>query len=48
VASPGEQVRPYTGFGISAEERDKVFQRFYRRNPQVGDAGLGLAIVGEP
>ncbi|HSC85596.1 MAG TPA: sensor histidine kinase [Pseudomonas sp.] len=35
------------GPGIAPEERDKVFERFYRSNPQVGGAGLGLAIVGE-
>lgn len=35
------------GSGIPAEERDKVFQRFYRRSAQGGGAGLGLAIVGE-
>ncbi|AYC34268.1 sensor histidine kinase [Pseudomonas cavernae] len=35
------------GPGIPPEERDKVFQRFYRRQPQSGGAGLGLAIVGE-
>lgn len=35
------------GPGIALEERDKVFERFYRSNPQIGGAGLGLAIVGE-
>ncbi|MDH4557041.1 sensor histidine kinase [Pseudomonas sp. BN417] len=35
------------GSGIPPEERDKVFQRFYRRNAQGSGAGLGLAIVGE-
>ncbi|MBT8766822.1 sensor histidine kinase [Metapseudomonas boanensis] len=35
------------GSGIPADERDKVFQRFYRRNVQGTGAGLGLAIVGE-
>jgi len=37
------------GPGIAAEERDKVFQRFYRVNNQPGGkgCGLGLAIVQE-
>lgn len=35
------------GPGIPPEERDKVFERFYRRNPGGTGAGLGLAIVGE-
>lgn len=35
------------GSGIPPEDRDKVFQRFYRRNVQSRGAGLGLAIVGE-
>lgn len=35
------------GAGIPAEERERVFERFYRRNPQGSGAGLGLAIVGE-
>ncbi|CAD5109104.1 sensor histidine kinase [Zestomonas carbonaria] len=35
------------GPGIPPEERDKVFERFYRRDQQRGGAGLGLAIVGE-
>ncbi|GAC1030697.1 sensor histidine kinase [Pseudomonas sp. No.21] len=35
------------GSGIPAEDRDKVFERFYRRSSQVSGAGLGLAIVGE-
>ncbi len=35
------------GPGIPPEERERVFERFYRRNPQGSGAGLGLAIVGE-
>ena len=35
------------GPGIPPEERERVFERFYRRNPQSGGSGLGLAIVGE-
>ncbi|RAU43252.1 MULTISPECIES: sensor histidine kinase [unclassified Pseudomonas] len=35
------------GPGIPLHERDRVFQRFYRRNQQSQGAGLGLAIVGE-
>lgn len=35
------------GPGIPPEARDRVFERFYRRNPGGTGAGLGLAIVGE-
>ncbi len=35
------------GPGIPLEERDRVFERFYRRNQQGLGSGLGLAIVGE-
>ncbi|MNF64062.1 Sensor protein QseC [compost metagenome] len=35
------------GPGIPAEEREKVFERFYRRSAGGTGAGLGLAIVGE-
>ncbi|KPA92770.1 MULTISPECIES: sensor histidine kinase [Pseudomonas] len=35
------------GPGIPLEERDRVFERFYRRNQQGVGSGLGLAIVGE-
>ncbi|MHA6492825.1 sensor histidine kinase [Pseudomonas borbori] len=35
------------GPGIPAEERNKVFQRFYRRSAEGLGAGLGLAIVSE-
>ena len=35
------------GPGIPPQERERVFERFYRRNPQGSGAGLGLAIVGE-
>ncbi|MCX7998548.1 MAG: HAMP domain-containing histidine kinase, partial [Leptospiraceae bacterium] len=33
-----------TGSGISKENRDKVFQKFYRANNEVKGAGLGLYI----
>lgn len=35
------------GTGIPFEDRERVFERFYRRNRQVAGSGLGLAIVGE-
>ena len=35
------------GVGIPFEDRERVFERFYRRNQQVAGSGLGLAIVGE-
>lgn len=35
------------GPGIPEAEREKVFERFYRRNNRGSGAGLGLAIVGE-
>lgn len=35
------------GPGIPEAEREKVFERFYRRSAQGNGAGLGLAIVGE-
>ncbi len=34
------------GDGIPAEDRERVFQRFYRRTDDGGGTGLGLAIVG--
>jgi len=37
-----------TGPGIAAEDKDKVFERFYRVAGTEGDgSGLGLAIVRE-
>ncbi|MDH4564836.1 sensor histidine kinase [Pseudomonas sp. BN411] len=47
VCSPAVLEVEDDGSGIPPEERDKVFQRFYRRNVQSRGAGLGLAIVGE-
>ncbi len=35
------------GPGIPEEDWERVFERFYRRQPQGLGAGLGLAIVGE-
>ncbi|MBX8529752.1 sensor histidine kinase [Pseudomonas cichorii] len=35
------------GSGIPQEDRERVFERFYRRNQQGSGSGLGLAIVGE-
>ena len=35
------------GPGIPLQDRDRVFERFYRRQQQGSGAGLGLAIVGE-
>ena len=47
VLSPAVLEVEDDGPGIPAEERERVFERFYRRNPQGSGAGLGLAIVGE-
>ncbi|WP_372875646.1 sensor histidine kinase [Pseudomonas sp.] len=47
VLAPGILEVQDDGPGIPAEEREKVFERFYRRSTQGSGAGLGLAIVGE-
>ena len=47
VLAPGILEVEDDGPGIPADERDRVFERFYRRNPHSAGTGLGLAIVGE-
>ncbi|WP_296250261.1 sensor histidine kinase [Pseudomonas sp. UBA4194] len=47
VIEPGVLEVEDDGPGIPADERDRVFERFYRRNAQSAGTGLGLAIVGE-
>ncbi|VXC52192.1 Integral membrane sensor signal transduction histidine kinase [Pseudomonas sp. 8Z] len=47
VLSPAVLEVEDDGPGIPPDERDKVFERFYRRSNQGNGAGLGLAIVGE-
>jgi PAS domain S-box-containing protein len=36
-----------TGAGIAAEEREKIFERYYQGNARKGGSGLGLSIVKE-
>jgi signal transduction histidine kinase len=48
VAGEGRRVRltvDDSGPGISAEEKDRVFDRFHRATDAPGGAGLGLAIA---
>jgi two-component system sensor histidine kinase TctE len=47
VAAPAVLEVEDDGPGIPETERERVFERFYRRNQQVAGSGLGLAIVGE-
>jgi two-component system sensor histidine kinase TctE len=47
VNAPGILEVEDDGPGIPLEERERVFERFYRRNPHSAGTGLGLAIVGE-
>lgn len=47
VMEPGVLEVEDDGPGIPADERERVFERFYRRNVQGPGTGLGLAIVGE-
>ncbi len=46
VAGPGPQLQVIDqGSGIPAQQRDRIFQRFWRGSQNEGSAGLGLAIV---
>jgi two-component system sensor histidine kinase TctE len=47
VYAPGILEVEDDGPGIPEVDRARVFERFYRRNPQSAGSGLGLAIVGE-
>ena len=47
VKEPGVLEVEDDGPGIPEEDRERVFERFYRRQAQGLGAGLGLAIVGE-
>ncbi|MBI6705958.1 sensor histidine kinase [Pseudomonas viridiflava] len=47
VYAPGILEVEDDGPGIPQAERERVFERFYRRSQQGSGAGLGLAIVGE-
>ncbi len=47
VKAPGVLEVEDDGPGIPLEERERVFERFYRRNQYSAGTGLGLAIVGE-
>ncbi|WP_397451604.1 sensor histidine kinase [Pseudomonas sp. NA-150] len=47
VYAPGVLEVEDDGPGIPEAERERVFERFYRRQQQGSGSGLGLAIVGE-
>jgi two-component system sensor histidine kinase TctE len=47
IAEPATLEVEDDGPGIPEDERERVFERFYRRGMQGAGSGLGLAIVGE-
>jgi two-component system sensor histidine kinase TctE len=47
VSAPGVLEVEDDGAGIPEADRERVFERFYRRYPHGSGSGLGLAIVGE-